>query len=104
MTSIDMILKCLVTQNRIGFELNYIVARNFRVCSREQRKRQLDWLAINADIINSQSHSLVACSRESSSGKRVLHMQLSLQFSVRFSPFGRCERVECVLPYLSIRN
>ncbi len=36
----------------------------WRICSREQRKKQLDWLATNADVITSQSHSLFACSRE----------------------------------------
>ena len=35
-----------------------------RICSREQRKKQLDWLATNTDDITSQSHSLFACSRE----------------------------------------
>ncbi len=35
-----------------------------RICSREQRKKQLDWLATNTDVITSQSHSLFACSRE----------------------------------------
>ncbi len=36
----------------------------WRICSREQRKKQLDWLATNTDDITSQSHSLFACSRE----------------------------------------
>ncbi len=36
----------------------------WRICSREQRKKQLDWLATNSDDITSQSHSLFACSRE----------------------------------------
>ena len=35
-----------------------------RICSREQRKKQLDWLATNTDDITSQSHSLFTCSRE----------------------------------------
>ncbi len=35
-----------------------------RICSREQRKKQLDWLATNTDVITSQSHSLFACLRE----------------------------------------
>ncbi len=35
-----------------------------RICSREQRKKQLDWLVTNTDDITSQSHSLFACSRE----------------------------------------
>ena len=35
-----------------------------RTCSREQRKKQLDWLVTNTDDITSQSHSLFACSRE----------------------------------------
>ena len=34
------------------------------ICSREQRKKRLDWLATNTDDITSQSHSLFACSRE----------------------------------------
>ena len=34
------------------------------ICSREQRKKQLDWLATNTDDITTQSHSLFACSRE----------------------------------------
>ena len=44
--------------------------RNFRsvfheaICSREKRKKQYDWLAINTDGITSQSHSLFACSCE----------------------------------------
>jgi hypothetical protein len=40
----------------------------------EQRKKQLDWLATNIDDITTQSHSLIACSREkkSPSGKRAL--------------------------------
>ena len=36
----------------------------WRICSREQRKKQLDWLATNTDVITSQSHSLFACTRE----------------------------------------
>ena len=32
------------------------------ICSREQREKQLDWLATNTDDITSQSHSLFACS------------------------------------------
>ncbi len=36
----------------------------WRICSREQRKKQLDWLMTNTDVITSQSHSLFACSRE----------------------------------------
>ncbi len=36
----------------------------WRICSREQRKKQLDWLVTNTDDITSQSHSLFACSRE----------------------------------------
>ena len=36
----------------------------WRICSREQRKKQLDWLATNTDDITNQSHSLFACSRE----------------------------------------
>ena len=36
----------------------------WRICSREQRKKQLDWLATNTDDITSQSHSLFACSCE----------------------------------------
>ena len=35
-----------------------------RICLREQRKKQPDWLATNTDVITSQSHSLFACSRE----------------------------------------
>ena len=35
-----------------------------RICSREQRTKQLDWLMTNTDDITSQSHSLFACSRE----------------------------------------
>jgi hypothetical protein len=35
-----------------------------RTCSREQRKKQLDWLATNTDDITNQSHLLFACSRE----------------------------------------
>jgi hypothetical protein len=31
---------------------------------REQREKQFDWLATDADDITSQSHSLFACSRE----------------------------------------
>ena len=31
---------------------------------REQRKKQLDWLATNTDDITTQSHSFFACSRE----------------------------------------
>jgi hypothetical protein len=37
---------------------------HWRICSREQRKQQLDWLATNTDDITSQSHSLFGCSRE----------------------------------------
>jgi hypothetical protein len=33
------------------------------ICSREQRKRQLDWLATNTDVITSQSHSCFARSK-----------------------------------------
>ena len=36
----------------------------WRICSREQRKKQLDWLVTNTDDITTQSHSLFACSRE----------------------------------------
>ena len=36
----------------------------WRICSREQRKKQLDWLVTNTDDIASQSDSLFACSRE----------------------------------------
>ena len=36
----------------------------WRICSREQRKKQLDWLVTNTDDITSQSHSVFACSRE----------------------------------------
>ena len=36
----------------------------WRICSREQRKKQLDWLVTNTDVTTSQSHSLFACSRE----------------------------------------
>ena len=32
--------------------------------TREQRIKQLDWLATNTDDITTQSHSLFACSRE----------------------------------------
>jgi hypothetical protein len=32
--------------------------------SREQRKKQPDWLATNTDDITNQSHSLSTCSRE----------------------------------------
>jgi hypothetical protein len=34
------------------------------ICSREQRKKQVDWLATNTDDITTQSHSLFAFSRE----------------------------------------
>ena len=37
---------------------------HLRICSREQRKKQLDWLVTNTDDITTQSHSLFACSRE----------------------------------------
>ncbi len=33
-------------------------------CSREQREKQLDWLATNTDDTITQSHSLFACSRK----------------------------------------
>ncbi len=36
----------------------------WRICSREKRKKQLDWLVTNTDEISSQSDSLFACSRE----------------------------------------
>jgi hypothetical protein len=36
----------------------------FRLSSREQRKKQLDWLLTNADDITSQSHTVPAFSRE----------------------------------------
>jgi hypothetical protein len=32
--------------------------------SREQRKGQIDWLAINTEGITTQSHSIFACSRQ----------------------------------------
>ena len=35
-----------------------------RICSREQRKKQLDWLATNTDDFITQSHSFFACSRK----------------------------------------
>ncbi len=35
-----------------------------RICSREQRKKQVDWLATDTDDIAIQSHSPLACSRE----------------------------------------
>ena len=35
-----------------------------RICSRKQRKKQLDWLATNTDDNIIQSHSLFACWRE----------------------------------------
>jgi hypothetical protein len=44
-----------------------------RICSREQRKKQRDWLATNTDVITTQSHPLFPCSREKYrqlSGKR----------------------------------
>jgi hypothetical protein len=34
------------------------------IYSRELRKKQLDWLATNTNVITSQSHSLFACPRE----------------------------------------
>ncbi len=37
--------------------------------SREQRKKQLDWLATDTDDITTQSHSLFACSREKKHAK-----------------------------------
>jgi hypothetical protein len=40
------------------------VFKQRRICSREQRKQQLDWLATIAEDITSQSHSLFACSPE----------------------------------------
>ena len=36
----------------------------WRICSREQRNEQLDWLATNTDVITTQSHLLFLCSRE----------------------------------------
>jgi hypothetical protein len=36
-------------------------------CSRNQRREQFDWLATNTDVITTQSHSLLACSREKKS-------------------------------------
>ena len=42
----------------------------WRICSREQRKKQLDWLVTNTDDITSQSHSFCLFARTSSpSGK-----------------------------------
>ncbi len=35
-----------------------------QIGSREQRKKQLDWLVTNTDDITTQSHSLFACLRE----------------------------------------
>ena len=46
----------------VHFDLSRFSTR--RICSREQRKKQLDWLATDTDDITSQSHSLFACSRE----------------------------------------
>ena len=42
----------------------FIDFSTWRIYSREQRKKQLDWLATNTDNITNQSHSLFACSRE----------------------------------------
>ncbi len=47
-------------------DVSHLISRfsTWLICSREQRKKQLDWLATNTDVITSQSHSLFACSRE----------------------------------------
>ena len=64
------ILRCEVTfawkndipSLRSGADLSHISTR--RICSREQRRKQLDWLATNTYDITSQSHSHFSCSRE----------------------------------------
>ena len=40
------------------------LSSTWQICSHEQRKKQLDWLATNTDDITYQSHSLFACLRE----------------------------------------
>ena len=50
---------------------NYSNLKRFstwRICSREQRKKRLDWLETNTDDIASQSHSLFACSPSGGGG------------------------------------
>jgi hypothetical protein len=49
----------------MGYALRLFSTR--RNCSREQREKQLDWLATNPDDINTQSHPCIACSREGNS-------------------------------------
>ncbi len=58
-------MKVLVANLQVGFCDEW--KRGFKprgICSREQRKKKLDWLVTNTDDITSQSHSLFACSRE----------------------------------------
>ena len=59
---------CLIKEH--SYTVTVVGARDLsrfstrRICSREQRKKQLDWLGRNTDNTISQSHSLFACSRE----------------------------------------
>ena len=66
----SVLLICLISKlsyvashiyNRDLEDLNRFSTR--RICSREQRKKQLDWLATNTDDITSQSNSLFSLVR-----------------------------------------
>jgi hypothetical protein len=48
----------------MGWEWKYSLFSVRQICSRKKRKKQFDWLTTNTDVITTQSHSLVACSRE----------------------------------------
>ena len=54
-------------------------------CSREQRKKQVDWLPTNTDVITSQSHSLFACSHKQI--REVENRLYGLKLSVVFLGF-----------------
>ena len=64
----------------------------WRICSREQRKKQLDWLATNTDDITSQSHSLFTCSREQI--RQVENRLKSIDYLV-------CRLFVCIFIYLT---
>jgi hypothetical protein len=49
------------------------------ICSREQKIKQLDWLAKNTDVITAQSRSLFACSRAKKRAQLIIVCFVSIE-------------------------